>query len=165
MLEVLAAAAVAGLVLSAAYGWLWNVGAVAARTDDRAQAATIASAVSRTIAADVHDAAGADAPPPGRDPSRSLALVHDHVDVAREAVLVVWDPGRGVVWRNASGTYLADHVTRFGVAYGLADGRRLAGAEMSARDWPSVRVVHIELTITVGSAVATRAVETAVGPA
>jgi len=164
-LELLVAAAVAGLVLSAAYGWLWNVAAVAARTDDRAQAATIASAVSRAIAADVHDAAGVDAPPPGRDPSRSLALVHDHVDVAREAVLVVWDPARNVVWRNASGTYVADHVTRFGVAYGLADGRRLAGADMSSRDWLAVRVVHIELAVAVGSAVAIRAVETAVGPA
>ena len=35
-----------------------------------------------------------------------------------------WDPARRVVWRNASGTYLADHVTRFAVSYGLADGRR-----------------------------------------
>ena len=72
LVELLVAAAIAGLVLSAAYGWLWNVAAFAARTDDAAQAATIASAVSRAIAGDVRDGGVCGAPPAGRDPSRSL---------------------------------------------------------------------------------------------
>jgi prepilin-type N-terminal cleavage/methylation domain-containing protein len=165
LIEVLVAAATAGLVLSAAYGWLWNVAAFAARTDDAVQAATIASAVSRAIAGDVRAAVSVGEPPVGRDPSRSLALAHDHVDVAREAVLVAWDPARGVVWRNAPGTYLADHVIRFDVSYHLADGRRLAGAEMSPRDWESARVVRVQLAVAVGAAVVARSLETAVGPA
>jgi prepilin-type N-terminal cleavage/methylation domain-containing protein len=165
LIEVLVAAFIAGLVLSAAYGWLWNVAAFAARTDDAAQAATIASAVSRAIARDVRSAVSVGEPPVGRDPSRSLVLAHDHVDVAPEAVLIVWDPARGVVWRNASGTYLADHAIQFGVSYGLADGRRLAGAEMAPRDWEGVRVVRVELVVAVGAAVVARSLETAVGPA
>ena len=71
-------------------------------------------------------------PPSGRDPSRSLALVHDHAAAAAETVLIVWDPARGVVWRNASGTYLADHVTRFDVAYVLADGSLVDGGDMTS---------------------------------
>lgn len=165
LVEVLVAVVIAGVVLSAAYGWLWNVAAFATRTDDAAQAATIASAVSRAIAGDVRAAVTVAAPPAGRDSARSLALVHDHVDVAPEAVLTVWDPARRVVWRNASGTYLADHVTRFVVSYGCADGRRLAGAEMLPRDWEGVRVVRIELVVVVGAAAVARTIETAVGPA
>ena len=165
LVEVLVAVFIAGLVLSAAYGWLWNVAAFAARTDDAAQAATIASAVSRAIAGDVRAAVSVPAPPVGRDSSRSLALAHDHADVAPDVVLMVWDPARGVVWRNASGTYLADHVVRFVVSYGLADGRRLAGAEMSPRDWEGVRVVRVELAVAVGAAVVARSLEATVGPA
>lgn len=164
LVEVLVAAIIAGLVLSGAYGWLWNVAAFAARTDDTAQAATIASAVSRAIAGDVRAAVSVGEPPVGRDPSRSLALAHDHVAVARDAVLVTWDSARRVVWRNASGTYLADHVIRFVVSYDLADGRRLAGAEMSPRDWEGVRVVRVELAVAVGTAVVARSLEIAVGP-
>ena len=88
-------------------------------TDDGAQAATLAAAASRAVAADVHACLRVAEPPSARDPSRSLALVHDHAAVAAEVVLIVWDPGRGVVWRNASGTYLADHIARFSVAYVL----------------------------------------------
>jgi prepilin-type N-terminal cleavage/methylation domain-containing protein len=165
LLEVLVATAIAGLVVAAAFAWLWNVAALAGKADDKAQATTIASAVSRAIAADVRAATIVDDPPVGRDPACSLALAHDHVDVAPEAVLVVWDPSRAVVWRNAPGTYLADHVTRFDVSYRLADGRRLTGSEMASRDLSSVRVVRIELTVVVGSAVVRRATETTVGPA
>jgi prepilin-type N-terminal cleavage/methylation domain-containing protein len=165
LLEVIVATAIAGLVLSAAYSWLWNVAALAVGTDDDVQAATVAGAVGRALAADVRAAIGVTVPPAGRDPARSLALVHDHVDVAREAVLIVWDPVRGVVWRNASGTYLADHVTRFEVAYALADGRHVTGGSMMAQDWTAVRGVSVELTVIVGSAVAARVVEATVGPA
>lgn len=159
------ATAIAGLVLSAAYSWLWNVAALAARTDDDVQTATVAGALARALAADVRAAVGVTVPPAGRDPARSLALAHDHVDTAREAVLVVWDPGRRVVWRNASGTYLADHVTRFEVMYGLSDGRLVAGGTMTAQDWRFVRRVRVELAVTVGSAVVSRGVEANVGPA
>ncbi len=162
--EVLVATVIAGLVLSAAYSWLWNVAALAARTDDSAQAATVAGAVVRAVAGDVRAAVAVNEPPFGRDPIRSLALSHEHVDTARENLLIVWDPARGVVWRNASGTYLADHVTRFEVSYGLADGRRVAGEDMPAPDWAEVRLVRIELAVTIGSAVAVRALERVVGP-
>jgi len=164
LIEVLVAAAIAGLVLAGAYAWLWNTAALASRTDDRSQAATIASAVSRAVAGDVRGAVGVE-PPSGRDRSRSLALAHDHVDVAPEAVLIVWDPARGVVWRNASGTYLADHVSRFDLTYGLADGRLLAGTAMGIADWALVRVVRVELTATVGRATVVRSLEVTVGPA
>ena len=165
LVESLVAAAVAGVVLAAAFGWLWNVAAVAARTDDRAQAATIAAACVRGVAFEVRQAVGVAAPPSGRDPARALALLHDHPDSAAEDVLVVWDPSRRVVWRNASGTYLADHVTAFRVAYLLADGQTVPGEHMSPADWTAVRGVRVDLTVVVGTAAAERSVLTSLGPA
>ena len=128
------------------------------------QAATLAAAASRAVAADVHACLRVEEPPAGRDPSRSLALVHDHAGVAAEVVLIVWDPVRGVVWRNASGTYLADHITRFSVAYVLAGGGLIEGAAMSPSDWAAVRSVRVDLAATVGSATVRRCIEASVGP-
>lgn len=165
LIEVLVAAAVAAVVLASAYGWLWNVAALAGETDDRVQAGTLAAAAARAVGDDVRAAVCVRRPPAGRDPARSLSLVHDHVDVALEDVLVVWDPARAVVWRNASGTYIADHVTGFAVVYGLADGRWLSGAEMVSSDWPRVRRLKVELAATVGSVTVSRSLEMNVGPA
>ncbi len=162
LVEVLVALVVAGIVLSASYGWVWGLGGLARVQDDRAQAGTIAAAAARNIAEDVR-AAVAVRPPSAIDPSRALTLVHDHVDAAREEVTVVWDPGRKVVWRNAPGTYIADHVTLFVVAYALQDGREADAAAMSPADWPLVSAVLVKLTTETGSARASRTVLAEVG--
>jgi prepilin-type N-terminal cleavage/methylation domain-containing protein len=164
LIELLIGASIAAVILSSAYAWLWNTGAFADGADDRAQAATLAAAVSRAVAADVCSSVGVVEPPSGRDPSRSLALLHDHVAGPLETVLIVWDPARGVVWRNASGTYLADHVVRFDVAYALADGSLVDGGDMTSSRWSAVRAVHVALEATVGSATSRRSLETSVGP-
>lgn len=163
LVELLVAAAITGVVVAAAFGWLWNVAALARRADDRAQSATIAAACSRAVALDVRAAVAVVQPPAGRDPAVSLLLAHDHVGVAPEDVLIVWDSARRVVWRNASGTYLADHITRFAVAYLLADGRRVGGADMAPSDWSAVRCALVELGAGVGSAAAERALVLEVG--
>ena len=163
LVELLVAAAVMAVVLAAAYGWVWNVAALATRADDRAQAATIASACCRAVELEIRRAVAVIPPPSGRDPSTSLALVHDHADAAEEDVLVVWDPTRRVVWRNASGTYLADHVTRFAVTYTLGDGTLVTGDEMTATSWDVVRCVRVDLAVGVGSATERRSLVVAAG--
>ena len=165
LMELLVAAAVVGVVLAAAFGWLWSVAAVAVRTDDRAQAATIAAACVRGMALEVRQAVGVAPPPPGRDPGRALALLHDHPAGAPEVVLVVWDPSRRVVWRNASGAYLADHIAAWRVACLLADGRTVPGEAMGAADWTAVRGVRVDLTVVVGTAPAKRSALISLGPA
>jgi prepilin-type N-terminal cleavage/methylation domain-containing protein len=163
LVELLVAAAVTAVVLAAAYGWVWNVAALATRTDDRAQAATIAAACCRAVELELRRAVAIVQPPTGRDPATSLALVHDHIDTTDEEVLVVWDPARRVVWRNASGTYLADHVTRFAVTYVLGDGRLVAGDDMPATGWEVVRCVSVDLAVGVGSATEQRTLVVAAG--
>ncbi len=163
LVELLVAATVTGVVLAAAYGWVWNVAALATRADDRAQAATIASACCRAVELEIRRAVAVVAPPIDRDRATSLALIHDHADAAEEDVRVVWDPARRVVWRNASGTYLADHVTRFAVTYVLNDGRLVAGDEMAATGWEVVTGVSVDLAVGVGSATERRSLVVALG--
>jgi prepilin-type N-terminal cleavage/methylation domain-containing protein len=164
LIELLVALAVAGVVLAGAYGWLWSVGALARAHDERAQASTIAAVAARTVAADVRAALAVLTPAPAHDPSRALLLAHRHNAAARELVLLVWDPSRRVLWRNASGTYVADHISGFSVWYRLDDGRTVAGAGMQSADWERVGGVEVDLTATVGRATRTRHAVVEVGP-
>jgi prepilin-type N-terminal cleavage/methylation domain-containing protein len=156
LVELLVATAVLSVVLAAGYGWVWSVGSLAQTTDDEAQACTIAAVLLRSVAEDVRGAVVVVAPSAGHDPGGSLSMVHDRVDEAPEDELVVWDPARRVVWRNASGTYIADHVRGFQVGFVLVDGRTVDGAAMAATDWRSVRSVRLAVTVEVGTSSAER---------
>jgi prepilin-type N-terminal cleavage/methylation domain-containing protein len=151
LVELVLAAVVCGVVLAGAFGWLWSVGSLARVHDDRAQAETIAAAAARSVVADIRAALAVATPAPERDPARALLLVHDRVASAPEMVTIVWDPARGVLWRNASGTYVADHVDGFAVRYALPDGRVVAGTELTAEEWTSVRSVYVSVTAGVGA--------------
>lgn len=164
LVELLVAMVVAGTVLSAAYGWLWSVGASARLHDDRAQAGTIAAAAARSIAADVHAALAVAAPGPAYPQARALVLVHDHAQTAQEIVTIVWDPARRVVWRNASGTYVADHVSGFEIAYDLADGSHLTAAAMTPALWSQVRAVRVTVSTSIGERSESRSLCVRVGP-
>jgi prepilin-type N-terminal cleavage/methylation domain-containing protein len=164
LIELLVAAATFAVVLAGAYGWVWSLGSLAGTQDDRAQASTIAAALTRTVSEDVSTAVGMVPPAAGRDPVCALSLVHDPVDGSPENVAVVWDAARRVVWRNASGTYVADHVRAFRAGFVLEDGRTVDGAAMSAADWQGVRAVRITLAVEVGAATARRNVLIGLGP-
>jgi prepilin-type N-terminal cleavage/methylation domain-containing protein len=165
LVELLVAATITGVALAAASGWLWNVAALAGKTDDRAQAVTIAAACARAVARDVGTAVAVSPPPPGREPARTLALQHDAPASAAEDVLLVWDPTRRVLWRNAPGTYLGDHVVAFDVAYLLADGALVPAGEMETAGWGGVRGVRVDLVVVVGAARRERSLLVSVRPA
>lgn len=165
LVELLVAAAIAGLVLAATWGWLWTVGTATARVDDCAQAGSTAAAALRGVVRDVRLATAVLPPPDGRDPDHSLLLRRDEPDGASEPVLIVWNAARGVLWRNASGTYLSDHVTAFDVSYVTADGRRVGGSEVDAAEWGALRAVCLELSVALGVRLENRTVEIKLGPA
>lgn len=158
LIELMIAATAAAVMIGAASSWLWSVGALARRVGDRAQAATLADAASREVASDVRSGLAVVRPPADRDASCSLALTHDHVDAAMEPVLFVWDPSRCVLWRNAAGTYVADHITLLDFSFSLADGRVVAGHSMRDPDWGLIEWLHVDLAATVGSTTLGRSV-------
>lgn len=127
LIELLVAGAIAGGLLAAAWGWVWTTAAAARRADAGAQAVTAQAFAARMLRADLAACAGLCPPDLGLCGPAGLAIVSRDPGSGDEKVTVVaWDPGRRVVWRNASGSYLAEGVTSFAVRYFAADGAELA---------------------------------------
>ena len=138
LVELLVAAAVAAVVLAAAYGWLWNVAALAGRADDRAQAATLAVGGCRARwRGDVRAAVAVVARhPPAATLRASLALVHDHV--GRRAPRTCSSSGTRLAgWCGATRPARTSPTTSPGSrsTYVLADGRWSRGDEHVRADW------------------------------
>ncbi len=150
LVELLVATVIAGVALCGAWVWLWNAGVAGSSTVDRSRAATAAAYAARSIADDLETSTDVQAPPAVYTAGQALSLLHVHPGAAPEAVLIVWDPARRVVWRKASGTYLADHVRRFAVTYYDTDGRPLTTADLQTSSWPG-RVARVEVEIVIST--------------
>lgn len=148
LVELLVAVCVASVALVGAWAWLWSAGGAARGAAGRAQAATAAAFAVRSIADDLGLATSLSCPPAGTSPDQALRMEHRHAGVVAETVLVAWNPARRVLWRKAPGTYLADHVERFAVAYFRADGRRLGPADFADAGWPRA-VARVTVTVDV----------------
>jgi prepilin-type N-terminal cleavage/methylation domain-containing protein len=131
LVELLVASSVASVVLAGAWPWLWNAAVTTRALEGRSSAATSAAFAARMVRADLGAASAVLPPPAGYAAERSLRLQHRHDGSAAETVVVAWDPARRVLWRNASGTYLADHVVGFAVEYYAADGTPLAAEALN----------------------------------
>jgi prepilin-type N-terminal cleavage/methylation domain-containing protein len=150
LVELLIATVIAAVTLCGAWSWLWNAGVASSATVDRARAATAAAYAARCIADDLDAAVALQDPPSAYAPGRALQLSHLHPGAAPETVLIVWDPSRRVLWRKASGTYLADHVTSFTVTYFDEAGGALSLEDLVAPVWPT-RVARVAVEIVVAS--------------
>lgn len=162
LIELLVAMSLTAVVLGAAWPCLWNASAAAGRVDARSQAETAAASALRRLAADLRVSTAVQAPPEGLDTQRALSLRQCAVGVPREDVLVVWDEGRRVLWRKASGSYLADGVERFALTYWNANGE--ATVPIDPEQWSAVRRVRVELVVCFGQERAERTMEFLVGP-
>ena len=152
LVELLVATVIAAVTLCAAWAWLWNAGDASSATVDRTRAATTAAFAVRCISDDLEASFALKDLPSAYVPGRALYLTHLHRDAVPESVLIVWDPARHVLWRKASGTYLADHVTRFAVTYFDEGGEVLSPADLESPAWPSrVARVAVEVVVAVGS--------------
>lgn len=164
LVELLVATVIAAVALGGAWTWLWNAGVASSSTVDRSRAATAAAYAARIIADDLETSAEVQAPPAVYITSQALSLLHLHPGAAPEGVLIVWDPARRVLWRKASGTYLADHVSRFAVTYHDADGRSLTTADLETSSWPAlVARVEVEIVISTGRETAGAVCDVALG--
>ena len=166
LVELLVATCVAATALTGAWSWVWNAGTVARATGARAQALTADAYAVRVLRDDLAQAAGLLATPPGRTPSEAFAILHRHPGEPPETVTVVWDRSRRVVWRKASGTYLADQVSSFVVRYFTAEGAELSAVELLAPDGPQ-RTARVEVTVRTlrDGRSATHVLNACVGPA
>jgi prepilin-type N-terminal cleavage/methylation domain-containing protein len=163
LVEVLVASVAAGVILAAAWGWLWTVAAPARSLQQDAQATSAAAFALRSITRELQQSTGLLAPT-ACAADRGLLVEHHGLTTALETVPIVWDQGRGVLWRKTSSTYLADGVSRFVVTYYDALGSPLAAAAPGER--LHVARVHIEIALDAGDGDTVRAhVDMALRPA
>ncbi len=164
LVELLVASVIAAVTLCSAWAWLWNAGVASSATVDRTRAATAAAFAARCICGDLEASFALQDPPSAYGPGRALELTHLHPGAVPEDVLIVWDPSRRVLWRKTSGTYLADHVTRFAITYYSGGGGVLTPADLAAPAWPTrVARVALEVVVTAGRESAQAACDVTLG--
>jgi prepilin-type N-terminal cleavage/methylation domain-containing protein len=123
LVELLIAASLASALLAASWGWVWTTASAARVTDARAQGATAQAFAARMLRADLARCVGLGTPDVGIcGPTKLTLTLRDPDSGVDEVVTIAWDPGRGVVWRKAAGSYLAEGVTAFAVRYFAGDG-------------------------------------------
>jgi len=154
LVELLIAVSLASALLAASWGWVWTTASAARRTDARAQGATARAFAARMLRADLAASVGLCPPDLGVCGPTTLALLCRDPQVGTEKVVTIaWDPRRGVLWRNAPGSYLAEGVTSCRVRYFACDGGELLPVDgvlgLDARR--RVRRVTVEWTTAVGS--------------
>ena len=127
LVELLVAVALASGLLAAAWGWVWTTAAAARRADASAQTVTAQAFAARMLRADLAACVGLCPPALGVcGPTRLAVLCRDPLTGGEKVTIVAWDPTRRVVWRNASGSYLAERATAFSARYFAADGTELS---------------------------------------
>jgi type II secretory pathway pseudopilin PulG len=155
MVELLVAATLASTLLAASFGWLWTTAAAARGADAQAQGATAQAFAARMLRADLGTCVALCPPDLGVCGPTTLALLRREAGTGVETVVTIaWDPRRGVLWRNAAGSYLAEGVTSCAVRYFTPDGEEVVASDgtlgLEARR--SVRRVRVEWTTVAGSA-------------
>ncbi|MEZ5125668.1 MAG: hypothetical protein R2826_05410 [Thermoleophilia bacterium] len=153
LVELLIAASLTSVVLACAWPWLWNACHAGLAIGNRAESSSSARAAAHTIAADLRHAVALASPTPGQPPERALCLRHQRPGEQPSTVVIAWDPTRRVLWRNASGTYIADHVTQCEVSYFALNGARMDSNRLAdANGLRSVARIRVDLVVTVGQA-------------
>ncbi len=153
LIELLVATAVAGVALAGAWAWLWSMAPPARSLQAGAQSGSAAAFALRALEHDLRDAVVLYVPTACAF-DRGLLLEHRHPGVAPESLPIVWDPSREVLWRKTSSTYLADHVTRFGVVYLDTFGSPVTARTMGSL-LTGVASVRLSIEISTGDRVET----------
>jgi hypothetical protein len=156
LVEVLVAGAVACLVLGASFGWLWTVVDAADRGGDEVELRSSLAFARRLTTSELRQASTLIAIPDAPCGRHTISFAVPSAVAGEPADLVTyaWDPGRQILWRKSSGSYLAQGVTRFDVRYLDGDGREVA-AELGVLPlaaYPIVRAVAFSCTAECGGA-------------
>jgi prepilin-type N-terminal cleavage/methylation domain-containing protein len=158
LVELLLAASLAVVVLTAAWSWLWTVAAAAHRSGDAAEVASSLAFARRQLLRDAHQATALAAPATGAGcGAHALALQLPGTAAAPEIVQYAVSASRATLWRKTSSNYVAEGVTRFDVVYLRAAGSEVlpeADGGLSSEDLEAVRVVRVSVAMAAGSAAA-----------
>lgn len=126
LVELLIAASLTATLLAASWSWVWTTASAARRVDAAAQHATGQGFAARMVRADLARCVRLGLPDEGVcGPARVTLVCRDPLTGADELVVVAWDAQRGVLWRKAPGSYLAEGVGSCLIGYFTRDGDEL----------------------------------------
>lgn len=154
LVELLLAAAIAGAMLTAAWSWCWSLRQTTVRANAAGEARSGVAFARRFTEAELRQAAAVVSS--DDEPSSRLGIAFALPDAADGSSTVVayrFDAGRGVVWRKAPGSYLADGVVGFAVRYYDVAGEEVAPDDtgrLSSATAAGVRRVVLSLEIIEG---------------
>ena len=151
LVELLVATAVAGVILLSGWAWCWSMSGSCAARSERFDARSSLAFARRLSTCELGQCDGLVTTSSTRCSPTSIAFVVPSGDGATtELITYVWDAGRRVLWRKASGSHLAEGVDDFSITYFDGRGRTLpcaAGAGLSTADLPLVRRVELRAVI------------------
>ena len=150
LVELLVSTVLAGLMLAMAWPWCWQVGGRWRADATAADASSTVATVRRVTLAEVSSAVALIRTPDTGCGGSSLAFVVPAEAGATTIVTYVWDERRGVLWRKAPGSHLAEAVTGFSVKYYDDEGRSLrldATGYLADAELTRVRLVRFTLAI------------------
>ena len=157
LIEVLVAATLTCLVLAASFGWLSSVVSASDHAADHVEVSSSLAFARRLTTSELRQASALVAVPtaPCGRHTISFALPSVANDGTYDLITYTWDAGRNILWRKASGSYLAQGVTHFEVHYFGSDGRELAPLidVLPLSAYASVRAVSFVCTVRYGQSV------------
>jgi hypothetical protein len=156
LVELLIAAGIAAVVLIAGWGWCWTATRSCARGADKCDARSTVAFVERLTTAELRSAVCLVQAPGVACTQDGIAFAVPSGDgLTVDIVTYVWDRGRGVLWRKAPGSHLAEGVAAFSITYYAAGDRRLplqADGTLAPVDARVVRRVAMITEVTCGGA-------------
>jgi prepilin-type N-terminal cleavage/methylation domain-containing protein len=151
LVELLVATAVAAVVLTGGWAWCWSVCGSCAAGSGRLDAGSSLAFARRLSTSELRQCEGLVTTSDARCSATSIAFIVPSGDAATtELVTYVWDAGRRVLWRKASGSHLAEGVVDFSIAYFDDQGRKLpipAGGDLPGADLALVRRVELSAVV------------------
>jgi hypothetical protein len=150
------ASAIAGVVLLAGWGWCWTTTRSCADGADWLDVNSTIAFVERLTTSELRSAVCLVQAPQVACTQTGIGFVVPSDDgLTVDLVTYLWDRDRGVVWRKAPGSHLAEDVAAFSIAYYAAGDRLLslrADGALAAADVPSVRRVVFSIEVASGRA-------------
>jgi prepilin-type N-terminal cleavage/methylation domain-containing protein len=161
LVELLVALALSTCLLAAGWTWMWATRAALTRRLVACEQDTSMAFARRSLRRDVRSAVAVISTAAARSGAHTLVLACTTADghAGSDVTDYVWDDSRGVLWRRAPGSHVADGVEVFEVRYYDARGAELVPdmrGDLAASAAAAVRRVGVRLVVRAGSVVCER---------
>ena len=154
LVELLVATAIAGVVLAAGWAWCWSVSSSCAAASQRLDAGSSLAFARRLSTNELRSSEGLVATSGAGCTATAISFLAASANgPSPEFITYVWDAGRHVLWRKASGSHIAEGVDSFSISYFDDRGQAVPlAADGALPTAAAARVRMVELSAVVSCA-------------